>query len=616
MPLPVAAVGERRLYPAIKPAVATEATVQYRAPGLLLGSGYLDLLTAGLPVVYENHMAKFHTDEDVALWSFLDELRMGLRAMRDDQKALRFSLRQTCEHFKVGDGCLAVLPPDRLQAELVAVIPRGSQWDLSLLAALLRKQRASIPANIIIAPISRRGRLWAALALRRQQQFESHAARALLRIARVISESIELIDWHRIAEVRARIDRKIMEQLRPQDLFYQILHGLRSLTYYDHSSALLICDERANALDLVAEQIAWIKGKSHRIGLRLPLTEDLWNLMRDTTVYAFHRQDGEWEESLGQKSTALARLLDYNFRHGTSSGLRESAMLCAPLATRDGVLGVLKVAARHPSLFGRYEADLLQRFIPLAAVAIQNSQRTVTLEAKMLEAEKKHAIANLMRGVSHDVNNALGSVLPLVQQISEDAASGRLQKDVLCEDLEQVEQSIQTCRRIFGGMLALARGVTQGSPQANLRRAVDSTLSILKDGFERQGIKLDLRLMDVLPNIRAAQGDLEQLFLNLATNAKDAMPVGGTLTIHTERLGEKVRIVIRDTGCGIAAEHMSSIQEPFFTTKAQGNGLGLSICRSIVWNVGGQMKIESEPGVGTEIGVLLPIVDEKGDGTS
>src|SRR4029077_20164777 len=140
--------------------------------------------------------------------------------------------------------------------------------------------------------------------------------------------------------------------------------------------------------------------------------------------------------------------------------LRESSMLCAPLATRDGVLGVLKVAACHPGSFGGYEADLVQRFMPLAAVAIQNSQRTVTLETKMLEAEKKHAVANLVRGVSHDVNNALGAVLPLVQQILADIESDRLQADVLHEDLQQIEQSLQTCRRIFGGMLTLARGAS------------------------------------------------------------------------------------------------------------------------------------------------------------
>jgi signal transduction histidine kinase len=286
-------------------------------------------------------------------------------------------------------------------------------------------------------------------------------------------------------------------------------------------------------------------------------------------------------------------------------------MLCAPLATRDGVLGVLRVAACYPGSLSSYEADLVQRFTPLAAVAIQNSQRTVTLEAKMLEAEKKHAVANLLRGVSHDVNNALGCVLPLVQQILADVESNELQGDTLSQDLQQIEQSLQTCRRIFGGMLALARDTSQGNLQANVRRALDSTLAVLRDGLERQGIQVDIQLGDAVPNIQAGQGDLEQLFLNLATNARDAMPTGGVLLIKADAVGDDIAILIHDTGCGIPAESMSLIQEPFFTTKKHGNGLGLSICRSIIRNAGGRMEIKSQPGVGTQIRVLLPIVCAK-----
>ena len=557
------------------------------------------------------------TVKDLALWSFLDQLKTQLRTIREDRKALRFCLRLTCEYFQVHEGCFAILCPDGSEAEAVSLVPRDGQWDLNLLAAFLRKENPAIPRTIILAPVSRRGRLWAALALKSQNEFERHAARALLRIARIISESIEAMDWQRIVEVRARIDRKIMEQLRPKDLFYQILHGLRSLTDYDHSSALLICDPREDSLEVVAEQIAWLKGKSRRIGLRLPLNDGLWRLMRNGAMYGFNRGDGNWREWLGQDSTALAELLDYNdATGGSSSGLCESAMLCAPLATRDGVLGVLKVASCHAGSFAAYEADLLQRFVPLAAVAIHNSQRTVTLETKMLEAEKKHAAANLVRGVSHDVNNALGAVLPLVQQILADVQSNQLSPDVLCQDLQQIEQSLQTCRRIFGGMLALARGATQGTAQANVRRALDSSLGILKDGLERQGIQLDLQLMDAVPNIRAGQGDLEQLFLNLAANARDAMPGGGMLSIQTELDGDKLAITIRDTGCGIPPEHISRIQEPFFTTKHNGSGLGLSICRSIIWNVRGEMKIESHPGAGTQIRLLLPTADAKTAGST
>jgi len=229
----------------------------------------------------------------------------------------------------------------------------------------------------------------------------------------------------------------------------------------------------------------------------------------------------------------------------------------------------------------------------------------------MLEAEKKHAVANLLRGVSHDVNNALGCVLPLVQQILADVESNELQGDTLSQDLQQIEQSLQTCRRIFGGMLALARDTSQGNLQANVRRALDSTLAVLRDGLERQGIQVDIQLGDAVPNIQAGQGDLEQLFLNLATNARDAMPTGGVLSIKADAVGDDIAILIHDTGCGIPAESMSLIQEPFFTTKKHGNGLGLSICGSIIRNAGGRMEIKSQPGVGTQIRVLLPIVRVK-----
>jgi two-component system, NtrC family, sensor kinase len=550
---------------------------------------------------------------DPALWIFLDELKTHLKAVREDQNALRLCLRRACEYFKVREGCITTATPEGPQAELITVIPRRGHWDLALLAAFLQKQRPRIPPDMIMAPIQRRGRLWGVMALRAEREFQIPSSYlALRRIANLTSEAIEAIDRERNIEVRSQIDRKILEQLRPRDLFYQVLHGLRSLTRYDHSSSLLICDPRENVLEVVAEQIAWFKGKSRLIGLKLPLTDDIWALLRQNLVYGFNLGEAGWKPWSNGKSSLLAELLDYNKPpEAPSAGSRESCMLCAPLTGREGVMGLLKVSASHPGAFSGYEADLVQRFTPLAAVAIQNSQRTVTLEAKMLEAEKKHAIANLLRGVSHDVNNALGCILPLVQQIQADIPTNELHPETLSGDLQQIEHSIQTCRRIFGGMLALARGSSQSNFQGNVRRALDSTLAVLRDGFERQRIQLDLQFPDVLPNIQAGQGDLEQLFLNLATNARDAMPGGGVLSIGAENEGEHVALLIRDTGCGIPAEFLSRIQEPFFTTKKNGNGLGLSICRSIVWNAGGQMEISSEAGAGVTIRILLPSAGTK-----
>src|SRR6185436_5811624 len=149
--------------------------------------------------------------------------------------------------------------------------------------------------------------------------------------AAALSAAIHRIDRDRMLDVRDRIDRKIMEQLDPKDLFYQILDGLRSLTQYDHSSALLIRDDDGDALRVVAEQIAWTKARSERIGLRMPLAAGAQTL-RPEQEYGFDRHDAGWRQWKGDPAPALAALLDYNVDvEGGAETQREAAMLCAPL---------------------------------------------------------------------------------------------------------------------------------------------------------------------------------------------------------------------------------------------------------------------------------------------
>jgi signal transduction histidine kinase len=429
----------------------------------------------------------------------------------------------------------------------------------------------------------------------------------LSRIAAVISKSIETIERERMREIRDRIDRKIMEQLRPKDLFYQILDGLRSLTRYDHSSALLIRDEEDDALKVVAEQIAWKKAKSGRIGLKLPLTDKVKNLIGPDTEYGFDRDGDDWREWKGRDVTWLARLLDYNRADpDQNSVLREGSMLCATLVAHDGLFGVLKIASRTPGALGPYDAELVGRFRSQVTVALQNSRRTEALHARMLEAEKKQSMAELARGVSHDVNNALGSILPLVQQLLSEARSGRIDPAVAAKDLTQIHHSLQVCRRIFGGMLSFARGGARRTSQAQVRPAIDDTLAILGEGLSRRGIRLEVDVPGDLPEVSGGQSDLDQVILNILTNASDAMPQEGVITIRARACDGSVEIVIRDQGRGLSAEQLARIQEPFYTTKPHGAGLGLSICRSILWEMGGGMRISSEPGRGTDVTISVP----------
>jgi signal transduction histidine kinase len=270
------------------------------------------------------------------------------------------------------------------------------------------------------------------------------------------------------------------------------------------------------------------------------------------------------------------------------------------------VFGVLKVASRHPGRLNSYDAELVDRFRSQAAVAIQNLTRTESLQARLVTAERKHAIADLARTVAHDVNNALGSMLPLVQQMQADLQRGEMDHRLYLDDLEQVQKSMEVCRRIFGGMLSFARGGARRAPHGQVRPALDTTLAVLKDGMERRGIDLVVETQEDLPAVACGQSDLEQIFLNLLTNAREASSHGDNVTVRIAPEPDCMSITVADTGCGIAPEHLGRVFEPFFTTKINGNGLGLSICRSILWEIGGTMSLHSEPDKGTRVLVTVP----------
>lgn len=552
------------------------------------------------------------TERQLALLQFQADLDGHLERVREVDKALWVALRTCHDFFGSDESCLAVATPGERAAHVRYMIPQEVDWDADLLGDLIRGERPRLGHNVLFMPIERRERSWGVLVMRRVAgEFERLARRDVVRIGDVFSRRIASMDRLRTSEVRARIDRKILEQLRPQDLFYQLLHGLRSLTRYDHSSALLTYEQGPGALELVAEQITWRKGRSQRIGRTVQLSDEVQSLLEADEVFGFDRKDERWVEWDGRAVDALAEALDLGADAGDDGETRrEGSMLVAPLSTREGALGVLKVAANHPGRLGRYELELVRRFVPQAAMAVQNLARTASLEKGMLAAEKKHVMANLARGVSHDINNALGSVLPLVQQMRVDVREDEGDPDVLARDLRQVERSLQVCRRIFGGMLAIARGATHGVPEGDVFRAVAATLAVLEESMRRSTIRVVVDLPEQLPRVRVGQGDLEQLVLNLATNARDAMPEGGELRIEASAADGHVELVIGDTGNGITASHLARVQEPFFTTKRHGNGLGLSICRSIVWSCKGQLSIESDVGSGTRVRVTLPRAEE------
>jgi signal transduction histidine kinase len=524
----------------------------------------------------------------------------------DGDKLTRAALRTGMELLGATEGCLAILSPGQRQAEIPFSVPREANWDRDLFTSFIRGGENRIPGELALGRLRRRGRMWGVLAVRAPGgRFRWDHREGLSALAAIASGTLERSDREQLRKVRARIDCKILEQIRPKDLFYQVLHGLYSLTRYDHSASLLMYDAASGAMEVVAEVITWKKAKSERVGSKFPFPDEFLPLLRAGMVYGFDSSAGAWQEWTGRDAVGLVKLATADPARGPAAP-PDASRLIAPLATREHVLGLLTVAATHPGSFGPYEAELLGQFLPHASVAIQNSRRTESLELNLIQAERKHAMADLARSVAHDVNNALGAVLPLVQQMRADLSVGHLDGESLAEDLSQIEGSIQVSRRIFGGMLRFARGAAAESG-ASVRQAVDNTLAILKEGLSRFGIRVTLAVEPELPALPGPQGDLEQLLLNLLTNARDAMPAGGQLTITAGRTGSSIELAVEDTGTGIAPEHLSKIMEPFFSTKPGGNGLGLSICRSIVWQLQGKLDIRSVAGQGTRVTALIPL---------
>jgi signal transduction histidine kinase len=543
------------------------------------------------------------------LWRFRTIHRDG----RDADRVLRAALKLGLDVFGASEGCLATVRPGIETARVVFTVPDGGWWDRDLLAAFLRGSKVRVPSDLMLARIRRHGRMWGALAVRSPgATFHWDSRQALSAIGALVNELVDQIDRERVREVRARVDRKLLEQSQPKHLFYELLHGIRSLTGYDHSAAFLTYDPQREVLEVVAEQVAWQKAKGKNVGRTLAASGPLRSLLEKGEVCGFDRAGGHWTDWTDTAATALADLLDFDGVAGASAGLGrspppEGAILCAPLVTRSGLLGVLKVASIAVGSITRYEVELVEQFLPQAAVALQNLRRAESLEQKVLIAERKHAMADLARGVSHDVNSALGVVLPLVQQLRHELDHGGLDPADAAADLRDVERAIQTCRRIFGGMLSFARGLARNPSEVSLSQAIDSALAILREGLERRGAVLTVEVPPDLPPLVGVQADVEQLLLNLLSNARDATRPGDSVTVCAARAGDLLELVVEDSGRGIPREHLARIQEPFFTTKSDGHGLGLAICRSIVAGMRGRLQIESTPGAGTRVCAVLPI---------
>lgn len=240
------------------------------------------------------------------------------------------------------------------------------------------------------------------------------------------------------------------------------------------------------------------------------------------------------------------------------------------------------------------------------------------LMAQFLRAQRLESIGTLAGGIAHDLNNVLAPILLSIGLLEEEIEDPGL-RDTLATISASAERGAAMVRQV----LAFARGVEVGDLDMDLERIVEEIARVVRDSFPKS-IRLETRVPPSLWRPRGDPTQLHQVLLNLAVNARDAMPSGGLLSITAEnvevrqedpslaadaRPGQYVRVSVTDTGSGMPAEVLDKIFDPFFTTKevGRGTGLGLSTVSAIVRGHGGFVDVSSEPGQGSTFAVYFPV---------
>jgi PAS domain S-box-containing protein len=235
------------------------------------------------------------------------------------------------------------------------------------------------------------------------------------------------------------------------------------------------------------------------------------------------------------------------------------------------------------------------------------TQRHV-MERASRQAERLTALGQLSAGLAHEVNNPIGVMTTRVELMLMDAEANKLPPDVV-DDLKVLHRHAQRVATITNSLLSFARQGPQDRALVDLNEVVTAVLVLVGRQYERQGVRMHHEGVASLPAVLGQSNALQQVILNLVTNAAQAMPDGGDVIINTTLHGGRVRVVVADNGPGIAAEHLSHIFEPFFTTKPSGTGLGLSMTYGILKDHHATVDVESKPGQGTRFVLTFPIAD-------
>ncbi len=329
-----------------------------------------------------------------------------------------------------------------------------------------------------------------------------------------------------------------------------------------------------------------------------------------------------------KKEPVVIPVVEKNSRYAYPQLAKEEklcSLLSVPLLEKEKPIGVLNVYTRKKHIFTKEEKELLFLFASQAALAITNARLYEKLEGerrnleekvkkqtqKLLHQEKLAAIGQLASGIAHELKNPLGVIKGVTYYLRQIL---KTKEEKVFRHLEMIDKEVAISSRIINDLLEFSRVPKISLEPVKVNQVLEGTLELVE---KPDKISLRKDFLSDLPQIEGDADRLRQVFSNLISNAYDAMPEGGKLTISTGIVTNQitalagspkfVEIRIQDSGCGIAKENLEKIFDPLFTTKSKGTGLGLAVCKGIIEAHKGEISVESELNKGTVFTVKLPL---------
>ena len=229
----------------------------------------------------------------------------------------------------------------------------------------------------------------------------------------------------------------------------------------------------------------------------------------------------------------------------------------------------------------------------------------------MFQSEKLSALGRLVAGVAHEMNNPLGIISSRIELMLGEAEGQAIPAQFL-EDLRVVHRNVMRVAGVAQALRSFARQSTGERRPVDLNTVVGETLLLVGKSMSTEDVRITTALDPALPSILGDANALQQVLLNLLTNAREALTGGGEISIQTGRDSEHpghLHLIVKDTGPGIPPAHLPHLFEPFYTTKPSGTGLGLAVSYGIVQSHLGTIDVHSLPSQGATFTLRFPVLE-------